>query len=195
MRQVARSGAREADRGLGRGLDQGQREIFTALYCDHFDFVFRNLRRLGVPSALTDDAVQEVYLVVLRHIDKYQRGSHPKAWLFAIAHRVASTYRRGLRRRRELAVVDSDEFTSADAGPFERSARSEAQRLLHGFLDSISDAQRNVFIMAELEQMTAPEIAHALDANVNTVYARLRAARREFTRMLKARRAAERRDG
>jgi RNA polymerase sigma-70 factor (ECF subfamily) len=36
-----------------------------------------------------------------------------------------------------------------------------------------------VFVLAELEQMTAPEIAEALSVNLNTVYARLRAARRE----------------
>jgi RNA polymerase sigma-70 factor (ECF subfamily) len=35
-------------------------------------------------------------------------------------------------------------------------------------------------VLAQLEEMTVPEIAELLGANVNTVYARLRTARREF---------------
>src|SRR5262245_30718822 len=52
-----------------------QGEQFGALYREHFDFVFRNLRRLGVPSEATDDALQEVFCVVLRRIDDYRPGT------------------------------------------------------------------------------------------------------------------------
>jgi len=52
--------------------------------------VFRNLRRLGVQAAQLDDALQDVFLVALRHIDKYVEGTHGKAWLFAIALRVGA---------------------------------------------------------------------------------------------------------
>ena len=58
--------------------------------------------------------------------------------------------------------------------------------MLHEFLDTLGDAKRGVFVMAELEQMTAPEIAHALALNVNTVYSRLQAARAEFQHMVSA---------
>jgi RNA polymerase sigma-70 factor (ECF subfamily) len=59
-------------------------------------------------------------------------------------------------------------------------ARVEAAQLLTAFLDTLDDDKRETFILAELEQMTVPEIAEAVDANVNTVYSRLRAARKAF---------------
>jgi len=171
-------------------LGTEQLRLFRELYCDHFDFVFRNLRRLGVADSAAEDALQEVYLVVLRHIDSYRPGTHPRAWLFAIAYRVASTYRRTMRRRRDRAVAEVDDFCSPEAGPLNRVMVQHARSVLHGFLDGLPDSQRSVFIMVELEQMTAPEIAQALDVNLNTVYARLRVARRKFAEMVRERHAA-----
>lgn len=161
-------------------------ERFHALYRTHFDFVFRNLRRLGVPPAQVDDAVQDAFLVVLRHLDKYEPGSHSKAWLFAIAFRVARNYRRSQRRRDDrMAALVADGWPGpTEPTPFEGAAKAQAISALRKFLDQLDDDKRGVFIMTELEQMSAPEIAQALDLNVNTVYARIRAARREFARAI-----------
>ena len=56
----------------------------------------------------------------------------------------------------------------------------------------VDDEKREVFVLAELEQMTVPEIAEAVEANVNTVYSRLRAARREFDDAVGRHRARDR---
>lgn len=167
---------------VGGLLDDEQAELFDVLYRDHFEFVYRNLRRLGVRDASVDDAVQEVYLVVLRQIGRYQPGTHPRAWLFAIASRVASNQRRGQRRRGHAVPLQHDILHSPAKGPYERTVRAEARELLHAFLDSLDEDKRNVFVMAELEQMTAAEIGQALGVNANTVAARLRAARRALVR-------------
>lgn len=159
-------------------------ELFHDLYRAHFDFVFRNLRRLGVPPAMVDDAVQEVFVVVLRHLGKYTRGTSPRAWLFAIAVRVARNRRRSMARRGTPASLSEDEYQAATASPFDELARLEARRILHEFLDALDEDRRSVFVMAELEQMTAPEIAAALDVNLNTVYGRLRSARRDLARLV-----------
>ncbi|HKP64568.1 MAG TPA: sigma-70 family RNA polymerase sigma factor [Polyangiales bacterium] len=190
---VARNGA-EPDIGLSGTLARAsdmravvltavQRERFHALYREHFDFVFRNLRRLGVPEPAVEDALQDVYLVVLRRIEEFQ-GTHVKAWLFAILLRVAGNYRRSQRRRGPSEPLLEEQLPASDAGPFEQAAREQARRILHGFLDSLEDNRRAVFVMAELEQMTAPEIARALSANLNTVYSWLRSARAEFVAWL-----------
>lgn len=168
-------------------LSPMQRERFHALYREYFDFVFRNLRRLGVPAHSIDDALQEVYLVVLRRIGEYREGSQPKAWLFAIVLRVAGNYRRAQRRRGDVVPLLESAERSAAPNPFELAARAEARRVLRDFLDTLSEAKRAVFVMAELEQMTAPEIASALSMNLNTVYSRLQATRSDFARLVSAR--------
>ena len=66
------------------------------------------------------------------------------------------------------------------AGPHEQAVRSEAAKTLHRILDELDDEKREVFVLAELEEMTIPEIAEVLGINVNTAYSRLRAARQTF---------------
>ena len=66
----------------------------------HFDFVWRSLRRLGLSADDADDGAQEVFVVASRKLSLIAPQSE-KRFLFATALRVASTRRRGLKRRRE----------------------------------------------------------------------------------------------
>jgi len=172
-------------------LTPTQRELFNALYREHFDFVFRNLRRLGVAESTIDDALQDVYLVALRRIPEFREGTHAKAWLFAILLRVAGNHRRSQRRRGQPVALTEERLETDLAGPFDQAAEQQARRILHAFLERLDDNRRATFVMAELEQMTAPEIGEALSANVNTVYSWLRAARQEFVQMLDGLRARD----
>jgi RNA polymerase sigma-70 factor (ECF subfamily) len=64
-------------------------------------------------------------------------------------------------------------------------------RVLHTLLEQLADERREVFVMADLEQLTMPEIAETLAINVNTAYARLRLARQEFEQALARHRARD----
>jgi RNA polymerase sigma-70 factor, ECF subfamily len=169
---------------------------FEAVYDDQFDFVYRNVRRLGVPAAHVDDAVQEVFLVVHRRLGEFEGRSSVKTWIFGILARVAADHRRSLRRksphlRSPGGVVEPDTIVDERDGPHEAIARAEGVRLLHALLDELDDDKRVVLVLAELEQMSAPEIAESLGCNLNTVYARLRAARREFEQAAQRERARD----
>jgi RNA polymerase sigma-70 factor, ECF subfamily len=170
---------------------------FEVIYNEHFDLVYRNIRRLGVPEALVDDAVQEVFLVVYRRLGQFEGRSSIKTWIFSIVARVASDHRRTIRRksphtRNPGAAVDADDIADERAeGPHERMERLESVRLLHRLLDELDDDKRIVLVLAELETMTVPEIADTLGENVNTIYARLRAARREFEQAVARERARD----
>jgi RNA polymerase sigma-70 factor (ECF subfamily) len=153
---------------------------FEALYRPHFDFVFRSIRRLGVAEAQIDDAVQDVFLVVLRRLSDYRPETNPRTWLFSIASRIAANHRRSHQRRHAGRSPLSEEHAEGSDGPFEHAARADAARLLQRFLDGLSDDKRDLFIMAELEEMSGPDIAVALGVNVNTVYSRVRGLRQEF---------------
>lgn len=156
---------------------------FQALYHQHFDFVWRSLRRLGVAPASVEDAVQDTFIVVHRRIADLRPDASAKAFLFAIALRVAHDYRRSARRK-ATEKLDEDALSTREAGPFDRLAKAEATRVLERFLDSLDDDKRAVFASAELEGMTAPEISEALQVPVNTVYSRLRLARERLVLFL-----------
>src|SRR6187455_2713984 len=80
---------------------------FSAVYAEHVDYVWTNLRRLGLSGSDLEDAVQETFLVVFRRWDDFRPDGAWHPWLFGIARRVAARHRRGVGRRlRLLAAVD-----------------------------------------------------------------------------------------
>jgi RNA polymerase sigma-70 factor (ECF subfamily) len=164
---------------------------FEDVYHAHFPFVWRSAKRLGVRDASLDDVVQEVFVVVHRRLVDFEGRSSLKTWLFGITLRVVRDHRRSARRRDAGAEVDPDTLRATGSGPAEHAEQAEAVRLLHALLDELDDERREVFVMSELEQMPMPEIAEAVAINVNTAYARLRAARHDFEQALARHRARD----
>ena len=155
------------------------RPSFEAVYREHADFVWRNVRRLGVAPSGVDDAVQKVFLVVHRRLADLDDEPRVRAWLFQIVRRVARDERRaaGSNPTTNALGDDVDDLESSARRPDEIYALKSAAEQLHAILASMDEEKREVFILADLEGFSAPEIAEDTDTNVNTVYARLRAAR------------------
>jgi RNA polymerase sigma-70 factor (ECF subfamily) len=159
---------------------------FRALYEAHVDFVWRNLRRLGVPESEAEDRTQEVFVVAYRRYEQFEdRGHGPRAWLFQIVLRVASGARRHRRRHPEVPdggdALDRETVEPPQADAF---ARREALSRLDAALGTIDLGRRAVLVLHEIEEMTAPEIALVLGIPLNTVYSRLRVARGELEQAL-----------
>lgn len=162
----------------------GDTPSFAQVYEEHFAFVWRSARRLGVPEASLDDVVQDVFVTVYRRLPAFEGRSQLKTWIFGILRHTVGDFRRTLRRKPTEAM--EQELPDAHAGgPHEAAARREGVKLLDSVLGELSEELREVFVLAELEQLSAPEVAAALTLNVNTVYSRLRTARAEFEAALK----------
>jgi len=178
-------------------LDDGPRDgaavDFASLYRQHLAFVFRSVRRLGVPPAAVDDAVQDVFVVVHRRLRDFGGQSSLRTWLFGIVLRVVRDHRRATGRRGgPHAPIDGvRDLQALTPSPLDAAEKGEANHLLHQFLDGLDDDKRAVFVMIEVEQMTVPEVAQALEANIDTIYSRLRAARQRFEEAVKRHRARE----
>ncbi len=155
---------------------------FEAVYDEHFDFVWRSARRLGVPDRHVDDAVQDAFVVVHRKLAEFDGRASIRTWLFAIVRRVASDHRRRVARKEHPGELPASVPDPSEATPLRAAEQAEAVRTLHALLGALPDDQREVFVLAELEQMSAPEIADAVGAKVNTVYSRLRLARAAFNK-------------
>jgi RNA polymerase sigma-70 factor, ECF subfamily len=175
-----------------KGADDRE-STFRAMYDAHVDFVWRNLRRLGVADADAEDRTQEVFVVAHRRFGEFvDRGHGPRAWLFQIVLRVASDARRHHRRHPE--VPDGGltlERASVEPPQTEAIARREALTRLDAALASIDLGRRAVLVLHEIEEMTAREIAQVLGIPLNTVYSRLRVGRVELEQAL-ARQGVER---
>jgi RNA polymerase sigma-70 factor (ECF subfamily) len=161
---------------------------FRALYDGHVDFVWRNLRRLGVHEGEVDDRTQEVFVVAHRRFDQFEeRGHGPRAWLFQIVLRVASDARRHRRRHPEDPDGgDAVGRAAVHASQADAILRQEALSRLDAALETIDVGRRTVLVLHEIEEMTAPQIADVLGIPLNTVYSRLRVARTELEAALLA---------
>lgn len=152
----------------------------AALYAEYATLVGRVLRTHGVAGPCLEDALQDVFLVAFRrHADFVPLASY-KTWLFAIAVRVARDYRRRRSRKGGLAELQESEIPCSRADPFAAVAAMQGLSALNRRLQLLPGDRREVFLLSELLQMTAPEIAKLLSVKLNTVYSRLRAARRDL---------------
>lgn len=176
------------DEDAERGADEAPRS-FEQVYAAGFAFVWRCLRSLGVADAALDDAAQDVFLVVHRQLAGFRGHSAIKTWLYGIVRNVASNHRRSVKRKavpEDLAEVDP--IVAAPApGPLELLQEVEAAAFVRTFLAGTREKQRDVFVLAVLEDLSVPEVARALGIPLNTAYTRLRRVRADFRRALSRR--------
>jgi len=172
------------------GLDRDAR--LAAMASENFQFIWRSLRRLGLPVGSVDDGAQQVFEVAARRLGDIEPGKE-RAFLFKTALLVAAEARRLAARRHELHPDDEVEALVDPApSPEDASEWSQKRALLEEILLAMSIEQRTVFVLFELEELTMAEIAELVDAPPGTVASRLRRAREEFhdhARRLRARQA------
>jgi RNA polymerase sigma-70 factor (ECF subfamily) len=162
---------------------------FDAIYEDLVEFVWRTVRRMGVRAADADDVVQDVFVIVHHRLAEFEGRSQLKTWIFKILVHVVRHYWRthqrkpGDRAGEDVALLQTLP-ADRESGPAASLERVEAVRILDRLLAGLDEDKREVFVLAEIEEMTAVEIAEIVDANPNTVASRLRAARQDFEKAL-----------
>ncbi len=130
---------------------------FPSIYREHFPFVWRSLRRLGVPEADVPDLVQEVFLVVHRRLHDFEGRSKITTWLFGICLNAATSHRRLAHVRREVSCEESkfpdraDEYADGEVA----AQRREGLTLLDSVLTRMNPEQRAVFLLFEVEEMSS----------------------------------------
>ena len=149
---------------------------------EHFEVLWRFLRRLGIAESDVDDAVQEVVLVLARKLDQVQPTSE-RSFVLSTAFRVASGFRRSFKRRREVDDSELAELESPDLDPEAFAEKQRLRAILQAVLDELPLDLRAVFVLYELEELTMAEIAIALELPPGTVASSLRRSRETFEQL------------
>ena len=156
----------------------------------HLDVVWRVLRRSGLSEPDAEEASQDVFWVLHRRMGEVPIRAE-RSFLISTALKIASERRRA-RAVRPEGEPPRDELPASEITVEEQVALFHARRLLDEALDSLSSEQRTVFLLVELEELTAPEVAKALGIAIGTVASRLRTARQAFDAAVRRLHARER---
>jgi RNA polymerase sigma-70 factor, ECF subfamily len=166
------------------GAESAQPLEVRTIYRDHGRFVWLSLQRLGIHPSDLDDVAQDVFMVVHRRLDTFDRRARVSTWLFGICMRVAANYRRRRRWTHEVLSGGEDDRPSALVAADEVLVRREQRELAERALNRLEIAKRATFVMFEIESLSCLEIAELMNVPVGTVYSRLHSARRQLEKNL-----------
>jgi RNA polymerase sigma-70 factor (ECF subfamily) len=163
------------------------RDDAASLFEAHADDVATWASRLGGPLLDVEDAVQEVFIIVHRRIDRFRGESSVTSWLYGITANVVRQQRRKARRRRWFGrgndASDPDAMRASQPTPIEELERHRRTRAVYRVLDAMRETNRAILILFELEGLAGDAIAELMKTQVATVWVRLHRAREEFSRL------------
>jgi RNA polymerase sigma-70 factor (ECF subfamily) len=184
--------APEAGPGLDAGDEPSARHAtavapaeFERVYDEHFAFVWRTLRLLGVAEGALEDATQDVFAVVSHKLPTFAGRSSLRTWIFAIAQHTASNHRRSHRRKQQPLVPLSEGFVGHEPTPQAHAEALDAARAIERHCETLDAERRALFVLALIEEVPATEIARALGVPTNTIYSRVRLLRAGLERALR----------
>ncbi len=148
------------------------------IYRDHHARVRWVLRARGVDEGQLDDLVHEVFLAIHRRIAQRASDVPLATWIDGVARNVAFSHRRSAASASRVTaqIVAPD----APRRPDEELERKQGWHALAGFLASLPAEQREVFVLVEVLGLSMSEVALDVDVPINTLYSRLRLARKRF---------------
>jgi RNA polymerase sigma-70 factor, ECF subfamily len=177
------SAASEVDAGhdLLDGCVAGSAAAWRGLHQRYHRTALSVLRRLGVPAAHLEDACQEVFVDVFRYLPRFRREADFRTWLYRICLSRARVARRRARVWSLFARLSPQVGPDLVEQPFDEG---KASRQLARALERLSEAERVVFVLFELEGLSGQEIAEVIERPAATVFRRLHDARKRFSTAL-----------
>jgi RNA polymerase sigma-70 factor (ECF subfamily) len=157
------------------------------VYEQHGTLLVRWTTRLVGPGADRDDALQEVLLQVHRSLPRFRGEARITTWLYQLTTRVVQRMRRRENLRRWLFGEPEDaafEVPSLDAGPAVRLEQRQTSAALYRALDHLSEKNRTAFLLFEMEQLSAEEIAQIMETKPGTVWVWVHRARARLRELM-----------
>ena len=171
------------DDQLVRAALAGEERSFEVLLQRHEPAVLRVLRLLGVPAPDREDVAQEVFLRVFRYLGGFRPGRSFSGWIYRITVNAAHDYRARVgRRRRDEAewTADLDGGAGEASVPGPRDDELDLRRRLESALIVLSERERAVFVLCELEGLSTRDVARSLGITGITVRRHLGRARKSL---------------
>lgn len=169
-----------SDQRLAAAAKAGERTAFRLLYERHRLPVFRYLVRWLGDRALAEDVLQDAFLQVYEHLDRYD-GERPfRGWLYGVVRNVAQN----TRRKRKLVADDARERAESDSGVLAKLSRTERQQQLRAAFAALPDDARALLLQRHRAGLKLDELAEAWGCTDRTIRNRLYAASDQLVQAL-----------
>jgi RNA polymerase sigma-70 factor (ECF subfamily) len=165
----------------------GEVRAFEELLERYESRVLRVVRLLGIPIDDREDVAQEAFVRAFRHVGGFRPGQDFGGWIYRIAVNACHDHRRTLRRRlaRGEGALPAEEPPDRAPGPDRCLEQRDRRQRLETALESLSERERAVFVLCEMEGMGSPQVARSLNISSITVRRHLGRARRRLRETLK----------
>jgi RNA polymerase sigma-70 factor (ECF subfamily) len=157
------------------------------VYRRHHTLLLRWTTRLAGPRVDLEDAMQEVLVQVHRSLPGFRGDALLTTWLYQVTRRVVARWRRREKVRRWLFGGGEEEEVDAPSdapGPAVQLERAQRSEQLYRALDQLSEKHRTAFLLFEMEQLPAEEIARIMNTKPGTVWVWLHRARAKLRELL-----------
>ncbi len=178
----------EADEVLMMHYQKGEVRAFEILLTRHRKPIFNFILRFVGSRELAEDLLQETFLRVIKGADNYRRKAKFTTWLYTIArnlcvdqsrrqkHRKAQSLDAPMSKSADNSGTLLDVIAGEDMGSDRKAVSQQLHQTLHQAISTLSEEQREVFLMREFLDMPFKQIADVVGVAENTVKSRMRYA-------------------
>ena len=170
-----RAAARDRDAALVERVRAGDAAAFDALVQAYMRQAFQLAYRVVGHREDAEDLVQEAFLAAYQYLDSYDATRPFGPWLMRIVLNRGSNLRRSRARRETEPETDA---VSPAPSALEESERAEAREQLSRAMDMLSERQRMIVTLFDVDGLTSTEIGEMIDLSPGTVRWHLHEARR-----------------
>ncbi|HUU29123.1 MAG TPA: sigma-70 family RNA polymerase sigma factor [archaeon] len=183
--------ADKSDEELILLFTKGKEWAFKELMERHSKKIHNYISRIIGDRCQAEDLLQETFIRVYRHIDRFDTKRRFSTWLYTIATNLAKNELRKVRRSPVLFFQNlffhnryklMFEATEQIAKPDNQLYRNQLRDLVAKIVRELPKNHRLIFTLRESEGKSYEEIAEILDCNIGTVKSRLNRARKSFAR-------------
>ena len=168
----------------------GDRSAFDAVVHRYTGRIYSLTVRFLENISDAEEATQDIFLKAYRALPSFDTSRRFFTWLYSIAlNHLRSMKRRRHSRRRIETVALSPEMlatlpAASEPGPEQELMAAEAQAMFEQALAKLRPLHRRVFVLRQVQGLSAGDTAAVLDVPENTVKTHLRRARSSLARML-----------
>jgi RNA polymerase sigma-70 factor, ECF subfamily len=163
----------------------GDRLDPDAIYRMHVHQVGRWVVRLGGPAIDVEDTVHDIFAIAFARLSGFRGDSSVATWLFGITDKVVRQRRRRpcwWRRPSGTADETAGAMRASGPDPLQAFEQVQAARDVYRVLDRLSQGDRRILILFELEELAAEQVGELLGIKAGNARLRLHRARARFLR-------------